>query len=179
MIEPASGTYGLLAEFEGPEDLVAATRRIRAEGYRHLEAFSPFPVKELRSVLRLNDNRVRWFSLIGGIAGTATGLLMQLYVNYAYPINVGGRPQYALSSFAVVTFELTILFAALFAAFGMFALNGLPRLHHPVFEARNFHRASRDRFFLCVLAGDPLFEQVKTRDFLTSLGANDVVCIES
>lgn len=179
MAKGVTDAYGLLAEFEKPEDLVAAARKARAAGYRELDAFSPFPVNELKRVLRLNDNRVRWLGLTGAVLGAATGIAMQLYVNYAYPINVGGRPQYALSAFAVVTFELTILFAALFTASGMFALNGLPRLHHPVFEARNFHRASRDRFFLCVLACDPKFDRGKTRDFLNGLGAAHVEWIET
>lgn len=171
--------FGLLAQFERPDELVEAAKRARAAGYRHLDAFSPFPVYELKSLLRLSDNRVRWCGLIGGITGAATALAMQIYTNYAYPMNVGGRPQYDLSSFAVVTFELTILFAALAAAAGMLALNGLPRLHHPVFEARNFHRASRDRFFLCVLASDPKFEPGETRNFLRSLGASHVELVPS
>jgi hypothetical protein len=166
--------FGLLAEFRSPEDLVEAAKSARAAGYRDLDAFSPFPVYDLKSVLHLNDNRVQWLGVIGGITGAATALAMQLYTNYAYPMNVGGRPQYAVSAFAVVTFELTILFAALCAAIGMFALNGLPRLHHPVFEAHNFRRASSDRFFLCVLASDPKFEHSETCAFLNSLGASHV-----
>lgn len=170
MAEP----YGLLAEFEAPEDLIAAAKEARAAGYRELDAFSPFPVYELKSVLRLNDNRVRWLGLIGGLTGAAIAFGMQLYTNYDYQIDVGGRPLYALTAFAVIGFELTILFAALFAAIGMLALNGLPRLNHPVFAAKQFHRASRDRFFLCVLANDPKFERAVTRKFLRGLGAKSV-----
>jgi hypothetical protein len=175
MAEP----YGLLAEFGTPEDLIAAAKEARARGYRALDAFSPFPVYELKSVLRLHDNRVLKLGLIGGITGAAVAFGMQLYTNYNYPINVGGRPLYALSAFAVIGFELTILFAALFAAIGMLALNGLPRLNHPVFAARNFHRASRDRFFLCVLASDPKFDRGVTRKFLRGLGAKNVELVES
>ena len=88
------------------------------------------------------------------------------YTNFDYPINVGGRPLYALSAFMVVCFELTILFAALAPAIGMLALNGLPRLNHPVFDVEKFHRASRDRFFLCVLASDEKFDPQRTRQYL-------------
>jgi hypothetical protein len=162
-------SYGLLAEFETPEALLAAARRARAEGYRALDAFTPFPVYELNDVLELRDRRVLWLGLIGGILGCALAFGMQLFTNFDYPINVGGRPLYALSAFSVVAFELTVLFAALTPAIGMLALNGLPRLHHPVFGARAFRRASRDRFFLCVLAGDEQFDTGKTRDFLQGL----------
>ena len=171
---PAGALFGLLAEFETPEALVAAARETRAAGYRRLDAFTPFPVPELNPVLRLRDNRVLWLGLIGGFVGFAIALAMQLATNFDYPINVGGRPLYALSAFAVIAFELTILFAALTPAIGMLALNGLPRLHHPVFAARAFARASKDRFFLCVLAEDDKFDPQETARFLRGLDAASV-----
>jgi hypothetical protein len=171
--------FGLLAEFETPEALVAAARAARAQGYRGLDAFTPFPVPELNAVLRLRDSRVLWLGLFGGIFGFALALAMQIFTNFDYPINVGGRPLYALSAFAVVAFELTILFAALFPAIGMLALNGLPRLHHPVFAARSFARASKDRFLLCVLAADPKFDARETARFLRSLDPASVEMVQS
>jgi hypothetical protein len=171
--------YGLLAEFETPEALVEATRRARDEGYRDLDTFTPFPVYEIFPVLRLRDHRVLWLGLFGGLFGCALAFGMQIFTNYDYPINVGGRPLYALSAFAVVAFELTVLFAALAPAIGMLVLNGLPRLHHPVFGAPSFHRASRDRFFLCVLASDKKFDAGKTKDFLRKLDAASVEVVEA
>jgi hypothetical protein len=171
--------FGLLAEFETPEALVAAARETRARGYRSLDAFTPFPVPELYSVLRLRDDRVLWLGLFGGIFGFALALGMQLFTNFDYPINVGGRPLYALSVFAVVAFELTVLFAALFPAIGMLALNGLPRLSHPVFAARAFSRASKDRFFLCVLANDGQFDSRETARFLRTLDPTSVELVRS
>jgi hypothetical protein len=171
--------FGLLAEFETPEALVAATRRARRAGYRELDAFTPFPVYEIFPVLRLRDRRVLWLGLIGGVAGFCLALGMQMFTNWDYPINVGGRPLYALSAFMVVCFELTVLFAALTPAIGMLALNGLPRLSHPVFNAPQFYRASRDRFFLCVLASDEKFDPHKTRDFLRGLKPKSVELVET
>jgi hypothetical protein len=117
--------------------------------------------------------------LFGGLFGCALAFGMQIFTNYDYPINIGGRPLYALSAFAVVAFELTVLFAALAPAIGMLVLNGLPRLHHPVFGAPSFHRASRDRFFLCVLASDKKFDAGKTKDFLRKLDAASVEVVEA
>ena len=171
--------FGLLAEFETAEALVEAAREARAQGYRSLDAFTPFPVPELYPVLRLRDSRVLWLGLFGGIFGFTIALGMQLFTNFDYPINVGGRPLYALSAFAVVAFELTVLFAALFPAIGMLALNGLPRLHHPVFSARTFARASKDRFFLCVLADDRKFDARDTARFLRTLDATSVELVTS
>jgi hypothetical protein len=175
MAEP----FGVLAEFETPEALVAATRETRAQGYRDLDAFTPFPVPELNGILRLRDNRVLWLGLIGGFAGFGVALAMQLFINFDYPINVGGRPLYPLSAFAVVAFELTVLFAALTPAIGMLALNGLPRLHHPVFDAKAFGRASKDRFFLCVMASDANFEARETVRFLRSLDPASVELVNA
>lgn len=166
--------YGILAEFDSPETLLEAARRAREEGYRDLDAFTPFPVEELRKILRLHDPRVPWLAFGGACFGGTVALGMQLYTNWSYPINVGGRPIYALSAFAVVTFELTVLFGALGAAFGMLTLNRLPRLHEPVFSGSRFHLASRDRFFLYVVASDPCFDEKATPRFLQRVGARSV-----
>jgi hypothetical protein len=128
--------YGMLAEFGSPQELVEAAKRAVAEGYLEVDAFTPFPVEELKELIRFEDSRVLWLGLCGAIFGFAAALGMQFYTNFSYPIDVGGRPLYALSAFAVVAFELTVLFGALFPAIGMLALNGLPRLHYPVFDAR-------------------------------------------
>ena len=175
---PDSDYYGLLAEFDTPERLVGAAERARGAGYRALDSFTPFPVYEIFPVLNLRDRRVLWLGLFGGIFGFLLALGMQLFTNFDYPINVGGRPLYALSAFMVVCFELTVLFAALTPAVGMLALNGLPRLNHPIFAARNFHRASRDRFFLCVLASDDKFDVKDTRRFLEDMEPISVELVE-
>jgi hypothetical protein len=166
--------YGVLAEFETPDALVDAAKRAREEGYRQLDAFTPFPIEELRDIFEFRDRRVLWAGLAGGCFGFAFALLMQLFVSFDYPLNVGGKPVYALTAFAVVAFELTILFAALFPALAMLWFNGLPRLNHPVFGATRFHLASNDRFFLCVKGEDAKFDPARTQRYLKSLKAASV-----
>lgn len=168
------GAYGLIAEFESPEALLGAARAARGNGYGALDAFTPFPVEGLAELLSPPDGRIPRLGLIGGCLGFGMALAMQCLVNWDYPINVGGRPLFALSAFAVVAFELTILLAALVSACGMIVLNGLPRLHHPLFAAQRFHLASRDRFFLCIEAADPKFKNDDTARFLAGLGAASV-----
>jgi hypothetical protein len=170
----AERAYGLLAEFDTPEALLAAARKARDAGYRRLDAFTPFPVEGLSQILRLPRPRISWVGLIGGLGGAAVALLMQIYVNYDYPLDVGGRPVYAVSAFAVVTFELTILFSALSMIAAMLWQNGLPRLNHPVFAARRFYLASKDRFFLCIRGDDRAFEPRETAAFLRQAGALSV-----
>lgn len=167
---PANGLYGLLAEFDSPDGLVAAIRRVRAAGYDQLEAFSPVPVEEAWEALGSRRTGVPLFTLLGGLIGALVGYAIQYYTNVLdYPLNVGGRPLHGWPAFAVTTIELGILGAALGAAVGMLALNGLPRPHHPVFNVPAFDLASQTRFFLCVRSTDPQYDPAATRQFLSGL----------
>ncbi len=171
--------YGVMAEFDSPTALVAATREARRQGSRKMEAYSPFPIEELNHVLDLRANRVSQIVLAGGVAGLLTGLGLQYYVAVIdYPINVGGRPLASWPAFIPVTFELTILLASLAAVIGMLALNGLPQPYHPVFNAPRFALASQNRFFLCIEAVDPLFDRDRTSAFLQSANAKGVSEVE-
>ena len=147
--------YGVLAEFATPERLLEAARKARAAGYAHLEAYSPFPIEGLAEATGMRRNWVPAIVLGGGFVGCIGGYFMQWYsAVISYPINSGGRPAHSWPLFIPVTFELTVLIAALAAFAGMLFLNGLPRLTHPVFNVREFDLASRNRFFLCLRADD-------------------------
>ncbi|HEV3143389.1 MAG TPA: DUF3341 domain-containing protein [Gemmataceae bacterium] len=162
--------YGLLAEFDSPAALVGGIRAVRAEGYRRIEAYTPFPVESVAEELGYHRTAMPLVVLIGGIIGCVGGYFLQYWVaTIAYPLNVGGRPFHSAPAFIPVTFELTILIAALFAVFGMLGLNGLPRPHHPLFNVPNFALATRDRFFLLIEARDPHFDRVRTRELVTRL----------
>ena len=167
--------YGLMAEFDNPTDLVAAARKTYDAGYKKIDAYSPFPIEELGEAIGFHKNAVPLVVLIGGILGGLSGYMMQYWIaTISYPINIAGRPMHSWPSFIVVTFEMTILFAGIFAVFGMLALNGLPMPYHPVFNVAEFERASRDKFFLCIEAADPLFDPEATREFLESMDPEEV-----
>jgi hypothetical protein len=171
--------YGLMAEFDNPDTLVAAAKQAYVAGYRKFNAYAPYPVEGLAEAVGHERTRLPIIVLIGGIVGGVGGYLLQLWtMAIDYPINVGGRPLNSWPAFIPVTFETTVLCAALAAVFGMLALNGLPEPYHPVFNAPSFHMASRDRFFLCVRAVDPNFNLDETRRFLGSLGPREVVAVE-
>jgi hypothetical protein len=168
-----------MAEFDDPNTLVAASRRAHMEGYRKLDAYTPFPIEELHEALGIHHTRVPLMVLIGGIVGGLTGYGLQWWVSaVAYPLNIGGRPLHSWPSFIPVTFEMTVLFAALTAVFGMLAMNKLPMPYHPVFNAPPFTMASRDRFFLCIEARDPKFDLAATRRFLESFDPREVTDVE-
>ena len=167
--------YGLLAEFDSPTALVEAARRAHAEGYRKMDAYSPFPVEELADAIGFRKTRIPLVVLIGGIAGCLGGFFMQYYANViGYPMNVGGRPFNSWPSFIPITFEMTILAAALAAVLGMLALNGLPMPHHPLFHVPRFVLATRDHFFLCIEATDARFDRQETKKFLATMHPREI-----
>jgi uncharacterized membrane protein len=169
------GVYGVMAEFEDPTALVNAAHAAYRNGFRKLDAYTPFPIEELSEVLHLHKNKLPLIVLIGGLTGALTGYLLQYFVTVIYfPINVGGRPLHSWPSYIIITFELTILFGALSAVLGMLGLCGLPMPYHPVFNVPRFSAASRDRFFLCIEATDPLFDLENTSRFLETMEPKEV-----
>ena len=167
--------YGVMAEFDNPTALVNAARAAREKGYRKLDAYSPFPIGELSDVLDLHKNRLPLIVLAGGILGGMVGYLMQYYVTvWDFPINIGGRPLHSWPAYIVITFEMTILLAAISAVMGLLALCGLPMFYHPAFNVPRFALASRNRFFLSIEATDPLFDARATSEFLETLEPKEV-----
>jgi hypothetical protein len=167
--------YGLMAEFDDPNALVAAAHLARLEGYRRMDAYSPFPIEELHEALALPHTRLPLIVLIGGLVGCVGGYALQYWAAaVAYPLNVGGKPLHSWPAFIPITFECTILVAAVSAVLGMLALNGLPMPYHPVFNVPRFALASRNRFFLCIESRDAKFDLDHTRYFLESLNPREV-----
>jgi len=176
---PGAPLHGVIGEFESPAALIEAVRQARVAGYRKMDAYTPYPIEELAHALELPRTKLPILVFVGGALGCATGLGMQWFATAIhYPINVGGRPLASWPSYVPITFELTVLFAAIVAVLGMLALNGLPMPYHPVFNVPSFALASRDRFFLCIESADLLFDPQKTKALLASLGAREVTEVE-
>jgi hypothetical protein len=180
MIEHRSHIYGVLAEFGSAHQLLHAAEKTREAGYRHMEAYAPFPVEGLSEALGLKRNKVALITLIGGLTGGIGGFGLQYWVNVsAYPLNIGGRSLNSWSAFIPVTFELTVLGAALSAVFGMLALNGLPQPYHPLFNVERFAKhATSDCFFLCIEARDKKFHLAEVARFMQGLGASHVTEVQ-
>jgi Alternative complex III, ActD subunit len=171
--------YGIMAEFAQPEQLLAATRAAYKAGYRKMDAYTPYSVEGVAEALGFTKTRVPLIVLLGGIAGALTAYGMQWYSAVVdYPLNVGGRPLHSWPAFVPITFELTVLFAAIAGLIGMLWLNGLPKPYHPVFNAPQFKLASQTRFFLCIEASDPLYRAHEVREFLSEQRPISVVEVE-
>ena len=173
-----TAVYGLMAEFDDPTSLVAATKRAHDAGYRRMDAYSPFPIEELHEALGSHQTRLPLLVLLGGLCGCIGGYTLEYWSSVvAYPLNIGGKPLHSWPAFIPVTFETTILVAALTCVLGMLALNGLPQPYHPVFNVPRFALASRNRFFLCIESRDPKFDVEATRRFLETLEPREVTTV--
>jgi hypothetical protein len=171
--------YGVMAEFTDAERLLEAARLAYEQGYRHLDAYSPVPVEGLAEAIGFHRNRLPLVVFLGGLLGGVGAFFMQWYSAVIdYPLNVGGRPLNSWPAFIPITFEVTILVAALTAVLGMLGLNGLPKPYHPVFNVPSFEMASRSHFFLVIQGDDPKFDRAGARGFLETLGPKDVFDVE-
>ena len=163
-------TYGVLAEFGTGDAMAHAIEKAVAAGYTHLDGYSPYPVGEAADALKFPKSEMGPVMFIGGLTGACAGFIMQYWANtWGYALNIGGRPYFSWPMFVPVTFEMMVLTTALTGLFGLLAICGLPRYNHPLFNSKNFERASRDRFFMCIEASDPKFNLAATREFLNGL----------
>ena len=172
-------TFALLAEFKTPGELYRACEKIRDAGYTKWDAHTPFAVHGLDKAMGIKPSPLPFIVLGGALTGASGGFLLQWWVaSSAYRLVISGKPFFSWPAFIPITFELGVLFGALSAIIGMFALNELPRLHHPLFNSKRFERASDDRFFIAIEATDPKFDIDATRKFLEGLHPQAVETVE-
>jgi hypothetical protein len=175
----ADRLYGVLAEFSDPRALLHAAEAVHKAGYRHFDTHSPFPIHGMDRAMGLGNSKVGLASLVGGLTGLAVGYWLQWWTGgIDYPLNISGKPFFAIEPSIPVIFELTILFAAFGAVIGMFAMNGLPRPYNPLFYSKQFERVTDDAFFLHIAASDRTFDLDRTGQLLRDLGALHVEVIE-
>lgn len=171
--ETSNAMHGVMAEFESAQAVIDAARKVAAQGFTRVEAYTPVPLEELNDILHKKRTVLPKLVLCGGLTGMATGFVLQYWASVIeYPMNIGGRPLASWTTFIVPSYELTILFSALTAAIGMIALSGLPQPYHPVFNVERFSMASSDKFFLVIESTDPKFRDAT--NFLNGLGAKGV-----
>jgi mono/diheme cytochrome c family protein len=173
-VEPAGEAplHGLLAEYDSPETLKKAAEKIRDAGFKNWDTFTPFPVHGIDQAMGIRPTILPWMILAGGMTGCTLALGFQWWANGVdYPFLISGKPFWSVAANIPITFELTVLFSALTAVFGMLALNKLPQPAHPLDLAERFSRSTDDHFYLLVQASDPVFDQKDTGALLHASGA--------
>jgi hypothetical protein len=171
-----TGIYGVMAEFDTADQLVAAGRKAYSEGYRKLDAYSPFPIEELDEAIGIPHTILPWIVFFGGLLGGAAGYGLEYWTQAIhFPLIIGGKPLHSWPNFIPVWFETTVLGASLTAVIAMLGLNGLPLPYHPVFNIDEFlNHAQKDKFFLVIESNDPKFKLDSSKKFLTSLSPANV-----
>lgn len=171
--------WGVLAEFDRPDNLLHAARGVRDAGFTRWDCHTPFPVHGLDRAMGLRGSPLPWLVMLGGTAGVAAAILMQWWMNAVnYPLIISGKPLFSLPAQIPIGFEMTVLFASIAAFVGMFAFNRLPRFHHPAFCSARFKRATADRYFIVIEAADPEFDAHETELLLERLGGTAVEWLE-
>jgi len=166
---------GILAEFENPAELIAAAEKLRDAGYKEFDCHSPFPIHGMDKAMGEKRSILGWIVGPVAFAMLAFGFLFEGWSSViAYPLVIAGKPLFSYQAFGAVAFALMVLFSALASLFGMFAINKLPRYHHPVFFSDNFARATDDGFFVNIEAGDPKYTDDDAKRFLTSIGGKNI-----
>jgi Protein of unknown function (DUF3341) len=172
--------FGYVAEYATPAEVVHAAEKVRDAGYSKWDCLTPFPVHGLDRAMGMKRTILPWIVLGGGLTGLGIAIFMQWYVNSphtqsaalyilsGYPLNISGKPYWSLPPNVPVMFELAVLIAALTTFFFVWALSGLPRFYHPVFNAARFRRATDDKFFLLIEAADLKFDLQESLALLES-----------
>jgi Protein of unknown function (DUF3341) len=172
--------FAIIAEFPSATALYAAAEKVRDEGYKFWDVHSPFPIHGMNKAMGLGKSTLGYIIFIGGFTGFTTAALLEFIPSSVlYPLIVHGKPVnfFTVPPFFPIMFELTVLFSAFTAFFGVFVMNRLPRLHHPFFDYEPFKRVTNDSFFLAIEAVDPQFSELATREFLQEIGGESVTVL--
>jgi hypothetical protein len=172
--------YGILAEFEDADELLQAARKTYQEGYRKIDAYSPFHIDGLADGIGFHRSKMSLVFLLAALGGAIGGFFLQFYIAvFDYPINVAGRPLNSWPAFIPITFEMTVLCAGIVGFIAMLIMNHLPMPYHPVFNNESFtNHAMSDRFYLSVEAKDPKFDPERTKAFMRQLNPKEVYDVE-
>jgi hypothetical protein len=172
--------FALVGYFDTPGELYHACEALRDGGYRRFDAHTPFPVHGLEKAMGVPPSRLPWIVLLCGIAGFATAFLMQWWIqDVDYPLNISGKPTFSYQAWVPIGFELTVLFSAFGCFFGMWGLNGLPRLYDPIMKHPSFGRATDDKFFISIATNDARYDAGASHALLAKLGAQELQEVEA
>ncbi len=172
-------TYGVLAEFSNPADLMHGAEKMRDEGFKHFDCHSPFPIHGMDQAMGLKRSTLGYIVFVFGLIGAVCGFALQAWVHTkAYPLTFAGKPYFSWQAFIIVTFGLMVLAGAFAAVLGLFHLSKLPKYFDGLFYSKRFGKFSDDGFFISVDSKDPKFHDEETYRFLESIGGTNIELIK-
>lgn len=172
--------YGVIGDFDTPEDLLRAIRTARAAGYTKLEAYTPFPIHGIDEALGEGRSPLGKIVICCGLTGLTLAVLLQWWTGAVdYKLVIAGKPLFAFEPSIPIMFELSVLLSAFGAVFGMLALNKLPQYYHPAFNFTKWAGATDDRFLLAIEAADPRFNADEAITFLNAAGSRHSELVEA
>lgn len=167
--------YGVIAEFKNPKELIDVAKTMSKSGFSKFDTFSPFPIHGMDKAMKLKKSKLGWIVLGHAILGFSGAIAMMYYMSVMdYPLNISGKPFFNAPAWVPIIFELTVLLSAFGAVFGMFFLNGLPKLHNPLFNVKRFKKVTDDGFFACIEAEDDMFDTGKVKELFKEAGATHI-----
>ena len=170
--------YAVAAEFANPAELFQAAEKVRDQGFKWWDCYTPYYVHGLDKAMGLRKSWVGLFTLAGGLGGfIGAFLLVTITSAWVYPIDTQGKPYFSLPAFVPIIDLLMILLSAIMSIVGMTTLNLMPRLHHPLFEWDLFNRATHDKFFIVIEVNDPKFNEKNTAELLRGIGGTNLTFI--
>ena len=173
--EKAPELYGILAEFKNPKALIDASKKVVEAGYDKFDTYAPFPIHGIDKAMNLPKSKLGWIVLTTGSMGFIGAISMMYYMSVIdYPLNISGKPFFNAPAWVPIIFELTVLLSAFGAVFGMFFLNGLPKLNNPLFNVERFKKATDDGFFVCIEAKDSKFQADLVQQLFEDAGATHI-----
>jgi hypothetical protein len=168
--------YAVTAIFDKPDDIKHAAEAAVKEGYSKFDINTPYPIHGIEKAMNLKQSMIGFVTLFIGLGGAAFAFLFMTWVtSINYPLVIGGKPFFTWPAFVPITFEVTVLSAAVSTVIAMlFFMFRLPHTSHPLHDTDYMKKVSSDKFGICITAIDPIFEERKVKAFLASLSGKDV-----
>jgi molybdopterin-containing oxidoreductase family membrane subunit len=122
-------TANVVGVFAHVDTTVRAIRDLRTQGLNDFTVYSPVPVEEIEEEVERPRplSRVRLFTLIGGLTGTASGFALTIWSALKWNLVTGGKPVVSIPPFVVIAFELTILLGGLSTLLALLVLGRFPK----------------------------------------------------
>jgi len=168
--------YSVSALFDTPDEIIHASEETVKAGYTKFDLNTPYPLHGIDKAMNLKPTKVGYITLFFGLLGAGFAFAFMSWVAISsYPLVIGGKPYFTWPAFVPITFEVTVLFSAIFTVAGLlFVMFRFPSVSHPIHDTNYMKKVSTDKFGINILTIDPLFDERKVEEFLGSLGSKEI-----